>query len=59
MLYCGHAPNYAEVFAPFAPEENPRNEIWMVRILSSDGNALYGEAERAVSVLYEKSGNKY
>ena len=36
----GHAPNYADVYAP---GENLHNEIRAVRILSSDGKALYGE----------------
>lgn len=38
----GHAPNYADVYAP---GENLRNEIRTVRILSSDGESLFGEIE--------------
>ena len=38
----GHAPNYADVYAP---GEGLHNEIRAVRILSSDGKALYGEIE--------------
>ena len=41
-VFHGHAPNYADVYAP---GEGLRNEIRAVRILSSDGKALYGEIE--------------
>lgn len=41
-VFCGHAPNYADVYAH---GENLRNEVRTVRILSSDGEALCGEIE--------------
>ncbi len=39
-VFRGHAPNYAEVYAP---GEGLRNECRRTRIVSSDGAALYGE----------------
>ncbi len=41
-VFHGHAPNYADVYAS---GEGLHNEVRAVRILSSDGKALYGEIE--------------
>ena len=41
-VFHGHAPNYADVYAP---GKGLRNEVRKVRILSSDGESLYGETE--------------
>ena len=39
-VFHGHAPNYADVYAP---GDNLRNQRRMTRIVSSDGESLYGE----------------
>ena len=39
-VFHGHAPNYADVYAP---GEGLRNQRRMTRIVSSDGESLYGE----------------
>ena len=41
---CGHAPNYTEVCVP---ETGLHNQVLPIRILSTDGEKLFGERERA------------